>query len=67
MKQFVLLYRLSADYTGLKHNLIELGKADAYIKAIHQPTFTPFHPHVNIVQTSICQLPQGIPMEIDQT
>lgn len=43
MKQFVLLYGCPINYNGLKHNLLELDYANAYLKAIHHPTFTPFN------------------------
>lgn len=43
IKQFILLYGPPADYNYLKHNLIELGHADAYLKAICHPTFIPFN------------------------
>lgn len=66
MKQFVLLYRPLASYQGLKTNLLDLDKIEAYIKTIHHPTFTnPFHPHTSVPQTPAHQLLQGMPMNID--
>lgn len=66
MKQFVVYYYPLANYKGLKGNLIEIDKSEAYLKVICYPMFTPFFcPHVPVPQTLACQLPQGTPMEAD--
>lgn len=66
MKTFVQLYGPPADYNSLKSNLLEIGHADAYLKAIHHPTFTSFN-HSHITPPPVRQLPQGVPMEVDKS
>lgn len=57
MKQFLYVYGPSTDYAGLKTNLQYIGEADAYLKTIHCPSFTPFnHPHVATPSTPTQQL-----------
>lgn len=68
IKQFLYVYGPPVDYTDLKTNLQYIGEADAYLKTIHHPTFTPFnHPHPIAPPTPAHQLPQGTLMEVDHT
>lgn len=46
MKQFVTLYGPPTNYEGLKFNLTDINKANAYPKAIYYSGFNQqFHPH----------------------
>lgn len=67
MERFVELYSPSADYAGLKCNLVEIGEAKQYLKAIKHPEH---HNHYYIpetpkLKTTPCYLSGQGPMDVD--
>src|SRR5437588_10206980 len=66
MKQFIYVYGPPANYQSLVSNLTEIGNADIYLKSIRHPQFQPFYPRPNLPTTSVKQLPQGTPMDVDR-
>src|SRR5437660_6880199 len=67
METFVKAWGPPADYQALKTNLIDADHADAYLKAIKKPVFTPFRPRIPAPPTTPARiLPQGTPMDVDR-